>query len=333
MKRLLPALFGVAALVAILTRAQWLPLLAPWLPGYGAQVAYLGYVEGETLLIGPTTAGRVVARPVQRGQTVAAGAALFSIDPATARAQFAQAEAALAQARAQLADQLTGRRPPEQDVTRAQLVQAEASEQLAARELARNAELVRTAAVSRSQFDAARSQWQQAAGHVAELKAQLEVGGLPARPEAIAAARAAVAASQAASTQARVLLEQLSPTAPVAGLVQDTFYDLGEYVPAGQPVLALLPPDHVKLRFFVPEADIALMHPGTQIAYRCDGCSPGRTAIISYVAPQAEYTPPVIYSQTARAKLVFLVEARPDGGASALRPGLPVEVAPLAATP
>lgn len=329
MRKRAAALLAVAAVAAILTRAQWMPLVAPWLPGFGGATGYLGYVEGETVLIGPTTAGRLVARPVARGDAVAAGAALFSVDPATARAQLAQAEAAQAQARAQLADQQSGRRAPEQDVTRAQLAQAEASARLAAQELARNGALVRSAAVSRAQFDSARATYEQAVGRVAELKAQLEVGALAGRPEALAALAANVQALQAAAAQARVRLDELSPTAPVAGLVQDTFYDVGEYVPAGQPVLALLPPGHLKLRFFVPEADIARARPGVRVAYGCDGCGGGRTAIISYVSPQAEYTPPVIYSLTARTKLVFLVEARPEGEAAALRPGLPVDVAKL----
>lgn len=329
MKRLLLAGFAVAVLAAILTRAQWLPMLAPLLPGLEPQVAYLGYVEGETLLIGPPAAGRLVARPVQRGQQVAAGAALFTVDPAAAQAQVAQAAAALAQARAQLADLQTGRRKPEQDVTRAQLVQAQATALLARQELDRNAKLVRSAAVSRSQYDQTRAQFDAAAGRVAELQAQLAVGAQPGRSEAIAAAQANVAAMQAALAQARVHLSDLSATAPVAALVQDTFYDVGEYVPAGQPVLALLPPGNVKLRFFVPEGDVARAYPGAHIRYSCDGCSPDRTATVTYVAPQAEYTPPVIYSQTARSKLVFLVEARPDGDTADLRPGLPVDVAPL----
>lgn len=326
MRKVAPIVLGVLALIAILTRADWLPWLPTRLTGLGAQTAYLGYVEGETRLIGPPAAGRLVARPVRRGEQVAAGALLFRIDPATAQAQLSQAQAAHVQAEAQLADLLTGRRAPEQAVTRAQLAQAEAQATLARRQFDRNAQLVGTSAVSRSTYDQARATWEAAVGRVTELKAQLEVGGLPARPDAIAAARANVAAQQAAVAQAEARLADLSLSAPVAGLVQDTFYDVGEYVPAGQPVLALLPPGAVKLRFFVPEAEIARARPGAQIGFTCDGCTAGLTATISYVAPGAEYTPPVIYSESARNKLVFLVEARPDRPDPALRPGLPVQV-------
>lgn len=329
MRKLLPVLLGLLALAAILTRSEWLPLLPASLTGYGMQTAYLGYVEGETRLIAPPAAGRLVARPVRRGQQVAAGALLFRIDTATARAQLAQAEAAHRQAQAQLADLLTGRRQPEQDVTRAQLAQAEAQATLARQQYDRNAQLVGTAAVSRSTYDQARATWEQAVNKVAELKAQLEVGSLPARPEAIAAARANVAAQQAAVAQAQARLDDLSLSAPVAALVQDTFFEVGEYVPAGQPVLALLPPGAIKLRFFVPESDVARAAPGTRIRFACDGCASGLTATISYVAPQSEYTPPVIYSESARSKLVYLVEAIPDHPTPALRPGLPVQVSRL----
>jgi HlyD family secretion protein len=135
---------------------------------------------------------------------------------------------------------------------------------------------------------------------------------------------------QASLAQARVRLADLGPTAPVDALVENTFYDTGEYVQAGQPVVSLLSPEKIKLRFFVPESDIARARHGATIAYRCDGCAPDQHATIIYVAPRAEYTPPVIYSEAARQKLVFLVEAKPTGPAPALRPGLPVEVAPLA---
>lgn len=317
----------MVAIAAVVLRGWWWPPLAALLPGT-ASPAWLGYVEAETTLIAPTTAGRLVARPVHRGDRLAAGAALFGIDPATAASQLAQAQAQAEQAHAQLDDLLTGRRGAEQDVTRAQLVQAEAAAALAEQEFARNERLVATAAVSRAQFDAARATRDQARGRVAELRAGLAVGDLPGRDAAIAAARAGAAAADAAVQQARIRLSDLSPVAPVAALVEGTYYDVGEYVPAGAPVLALLAPANLKLRFFVPEADLARLGLGRQIGFSCDGCAPGQRAVISFTAPRAEYTPPVIYSQTARAKLVFLVEARPLGDASFLHPGLPVEVTP-----
>ena len=103
---------------------------------------------------------------------------------------------------------------------------------------------------------------------------------------------------------------------------------MGEWVGAGQPVVSLLPPNAVTLRYFVPEAALAKAQPGTSIHFTCDGCGPEMAATITHVETSPEFTPPVIYSQGARAKLVFLVEARPDSIDPLLRPGLPIEVEP-----
>jgi HlyD family secretion protein len=118
----------------------------------------------------------------------------------------------------------------------------------------------------------------------------------------------------------------------VAALVNDTLYREGEWVGAGAPVASLLPPGNVKIRFYVPEPQLASLRVGAPVSVRCDGCASAVAAKISFIAPQAEYTPPVIYSRENRAKLVFLVEARPESTDATLNPGLPVEVA-LAAAP
>ncbi len=95
-----------------------------------------------------------------------------------------------------------------------------------------------------------------------------------------------------------------------------------------QSVISLLPDDKVKLRFFVPEAQVARYRPGETVHFHCDGCAAGLTARINYVSTQPEYTPPIIYSRSTRDKLVFLVEALPGDGRN-LMPGLPVDVVPL----
>jgi HlyD family secretion protein len=104
-------------------------------------------------------------------------------------------------------------------------------------------------------------------------------------------------------------------------------YRPGEWVAAGAPVVSILPPGNVKIRFYVPEPVLASLRIGAPVSVRCDGCGAAIAAKISFIAPQAEFTPPVIYSRENRAKLVFLVEAHPDAANAALHPGLPVEVA------
>ncbi len=109
--------------------------------------------------------------------------------------------------------------------------------------------------------------------------------------------------------------------------VADTYFRPGEYVGAGQPVLALLPAANLKARFFVAEGEVATLAAGQAVTLHCDGCGAPIAARISRIATQAEYTPPVIYSNSQRARLVFLVEARPEAkDAARLRPGQPLDV-------
>ena len=141
--------------------------------------------------------------------------------------------------------------------------------------------------------------------------------------------------AQAALEQAQWRLAQKSVQAPVTGLVADTLYVRGDWVAAGAPVVSLLPPVNLKIRFFVPEERLGRLALGQKAHVRCDGCSAAIVATVSYVAPQAEFTPPVIYSRDSRHKLVYLVEARPDAPPASLHPGQPVDVeladAPVAA--
>ena len=111
----------------------------------------------------------------------------------------------------------------------------------------------------------------------------------------------------------------------MTGTVQQVYYRPGEMVPAGRPVLALLPPGNIKVRFFVPETVLPKIAYGDQIKVSCDGCATGLTARVSFIADQSEFTPPVIYSLEERSKLVYLIEALPEKP-GALRVGQPVDV-------
>lgn len=291
---------------------------------------YLGYVEGETSLIAPPTAGRLVERPVERGGFVKKGDRLFVIDPTLARAEIARAEAALAEARARHQNMLTGKRPEEQDVIRAQQREVEAALAQAEAELKRQTELVTRGISTRQAYEAAEARVRQLHSRAASLAAQERVGDLAARQAEITAAAALIEQGQANLEQAKKRLDDLMPAAPEDALVENTFFNVGEWVPAGSPVVSLLPSFRVKLRFFVPEEDVARARIGKQVRFTCDACPPGLKATVIYVSPRAEFTPPVIYSQGARTKLVFLVEARPEPAQALLSPGLPVTVEPFA---
>ena len=139
----------------------------------------------------------------------------------------------------------------------------------------------------------------------------MQTARLSARDDEIRAAAAASAQTKAALDQAEWRLGQRSAVAPVAGRVVDTLYVAGEFVNAGSPVVSILPAANVKIRFFVPESALGRIQVGAQACIVCDGCPEPIAARVAFVAPQAEYTPPVIYSMESRDKLVFLVGARP----------------------
>jgi HlyD family secretion protein len=158
------------------------------------------------------------------------------------------------------------------------------------------------------------------------VERELIVAKLPARPEEIAAAERNVAAEEATLAQARIQLERRRLTAPAGGRVEETFYEVGERVNAGQPVVSLLPDANLKVRFFLPEEKLAAIRIGDTVAVSCDGCEDGLTAAVDRIATEAEFTPPVLYSKDSRSKLVFRIEAKPLGAAEALKPGQPVDV-------
>lgn len=295
--------------------------------------AWSGYAEGDPVHVAAPVAGQLMELTVQRGDTVEAGVPLFRIDVTPTRAARAEADARLAAARAEQADAAKGRRPDEIAMSRAQLAQARAQSALADADLTRQQQLIGQGFISASRLDDARATAAQARQRVHELESSLRVAELPARADQQAAARANTEAASAALEQQQWRESQTRQDAPAAGLVDDTFYRVGEYVNAGQPVVSLLPPAQRKARFYVPEPELGALRQGQAVQLSCDGCGAPIAARVSYISPQPEYTPPVIYSNSQRSRLVFLVEARPDpSDALRLHPGQPLEVRPVVAS-
>ncbi|MGH8504269.1 MAG: HlyD family secretion protein, partial [Gammaproteobacteria bacterium] len=154
----------------------------------------------------------------------------------------------------------------------------------------------------------------------------IEAARLAAREQQIEAARAQVAAASASLRQARTALDKRKVAVPRGGRIVDVFYRAGEVVTAGQPIVEILPPENVRVRFYVPEPRLAGVEYGKRVSVACDGCPRDLAAVVSYIAQEAEFTPPVIFTREERAKLVFMIEATPLARSDALKPGLPVEV-------
>jgi HlyD family secretion protein len=286
-----------------------------------------GYVEGEFVYVAPSQAGRLQKLAVARGQRVEADAPLFSLEAVDETAARLQAQRQLDSSRAQLADLGKGKRVPELDVIRAQLAQAQASARSSAAAIARDEAQYQAGGLSQAERDASRALADANIARVQELHHQLEVAELPSRNEQIRSQSALVDAASAALAQAQWKLDQKSVSTSRSGLVFDTLYREGEWVAAGNPVIRLLPPENVKLRFFSPETTLGSFSVGQKVLVHCDGCRADIAATVDYVAAEAEYTPPLIFSEESRSKLVYLVEARPNrADAQALHPGQPVQV-------
>jgi len=250
---------------------------------------WLGYGEGDSAMISAPQAGWVTALKVERGTAVKRGDLLFVLDSTTQEAGREQASNALNQARASLKQEQSN------------LVYTRT-------ELMRQESLARAHAGTPTQLDLARTNEQQSVAKIGQLQAQ--IGQMEANLKGAAYG-----------------LAQRQITSQTEGPVQDIYFRPGEYVPASTPVVSVLPPANVYARFFVPESELPKVKLGQKVQVNCDDCKP-MTATITFIAAQAEFTPPVIFSVNNREKLVFKLEARAPAGL-AIHPGQPVTVKPL----
>ncbi len=286
-----------------------------------------GYVEAEFVYVASPLAGTLEALHVQRGAGVKEGDPLFALDSTPEQAARDEAKRRLAQARATAEDVKKGRRPSEIESAEAQLNQARAALALAEKELARQEELFRSRMSTEREFDRARAARDQDRERVAQLEADLSTAQLGSRKDQIAAAEDEVRAREAVLARAEWELSQKRQVAPRAGLVFDTLYREGEWVAAGRPVVSLLPPQNITVRAFVPEKQIGAIHAGDRVSITVDGVQEPFVGRVGFISPQAEYTPPVIYSHETRDKLVFMIEVVFDPSiAVKLHPGQPVDV-------
>ena len=252
---------------------------------------------------------------------------MFVLERENELASRRQAEKQLQAAEARLANLQTGKRPVEVETVAEQLRQTQAARDLSAANLKRQESLAKSGFISEAALDDARTRLRNDTAHVQELQASVASAKLPGRPDEIRAAQADAAAARDALAQADWRLSQRAVAAPTTGRVSDTYFVVGDWVPAGGVVVSLLPPANVKVRFYVPEPLLGSIRPGESVRFACDACGNAQNATVSFVADRAEFTPPVLYSKENRAKLVFLVEAKPAAEVAArLNPGQPVDV-------
>ena len=290
--------------------------------------AFQGYVEGEYLYLSAPQAGYLKSLDSERGRRVLPGQALFAIASDPDAQALAEAEARAGSAREKVENLKEPRRAPEIATLQANLQAAQASLRLARSRLQQQQALASAKFVSLAALDEARSAFEQASAQVEANRQQVAAyRATIGRQSEVRGAEADLRAAVALAEQKRWVVERKAVSAPTAGEVSETYYRPGEWVPAGAPVVSLLPDVRRRLRFYVPETAIATLQPGQVIEAGCDGCAAPIRASIDFIAARAEYTPPVIYSRGSRERLVFRVEAAPAAEqAATLRPGLPVDV-------
>lgn len=286
-----------------------------------------GYIEGEYVRVAAPFAGTLLELSVKRGDQVAAAAPLFALERENETAVRREAEERLAAAEARLANLRSGKRPPEVETAAEQLQQARAMRELSAANVKRQQQLFGSGFISGAALDDARAQARRDDARVKELEAVVATARMPARADEIRAAEAEARAAREVVAQSAWRLAQRVVATPASGLVHDTYYVVGDWVPAGSPVASVLPPGNVKVRFYVAETALGRLKLGQTLLVACDGCAAPIAATIVFISDRAEFTPPVLYSKENRSKLVYLVEAKPAlTDAAKLHPGQPVDV-------
>ncbi|MGE0231779.1 MAG: HlyD family secretion protein [Flavobacteriaceae bacterium] len=313
----------IAAIVAVIAIVAG---LYAYLEMNAGEERWQGWIEADLLFVGADEAGRLEALKVEEGDRVVAGQPLFVMESDLQSADMEAAAAAVSQSKATLElAESAQKRPEEIAVLKAQEARAMAALAASKAEYERVTALVDKGISTRSRLDQTKAAYDADLATLSEVRRQIELAGLAARTEDIEGARQALNRAQAQLAAARVRLGNTTVEASGAASVQEIYYRPGEVVPLGRPVVSLLPPAQLKVRFFVPQDVLPRIDIGTAVSVHCDGCPDGMKARVTFIAREAEFTPPVIYSREERAKLIFRIEARPDDP-EAVRIGQPVDI-------
>ncbi|PHR60603.1 MAG: hypothetical protein COA47_07535 [Robiginitomaculum sp.] len=286
---------------------------------------HYGYVEARLAHIAPIPSGRITNLSVREGQQVTKDQLLFSIDPIRAEAALASARSSSDAARARLADLQKAGRPAEIRAAEQILVQRKANLVLANESLHRSETLVQQKLAPTARLDSDTASRDAALAGVEEAKARLSLLKQPARADQIVAAKASASQMQAQVEQTAFDLDQYQIKALRSAKVEILYRQTGELAGPTSPVLALLYPDQTRVRWFIPEPELQKIKAGLEVNLTCDGCAAGLRGKVSFIAGQSEFTPPVIFTQQERAKLVWMVEVTPDTPEQ-FRIGQPVKI-------
>lgn len=294
---------------------------------FNVPAAWQGYVEGEYLYLAASVAGRLQHLPISRGQDIQAGELLFLLENQPESFAVQEAESKMHSAKAKLEDLQKGQRPSELEALKAKKSQAQTDLTLSEKEAGRVETLLKQNLIQKESVDVARANVQRNKAKLTDIEAQLQTAHLGSREDQIKSAEHEFLNAQATFQKAQWVLAQKSLVAPQSGKIHEIYYRVGEWLNIGMPVLALLPPSAVKIRFYVPETILGKLQAGQIVNINCDSCPKELTATINFISTQTEYTPPVLYNLENRAKLVWRIEAKPTPEiAKYLHVGQPVDI-------
>ncbi|MBL1430585.1 HlyD family efflux transporter periplasmic adaptor subunit [Oceanicaulis sp. AH-315-P02] len=284
-----------------------------------------GYIEGRPVHIAPLPTGKIIKLFVQEGEEVSSGQALFSIDPSRAKASLASAKSAQSAAQSRLADLQKSGRPEEIRAARQALTRHKSQLTLARENLERSKVLVSKKLSPTTRLETDQANFNSATAAVEEAKARLALLQQPARADQIASAHAEVARLHAQVTRAEIELDDHQISALQSAKVETIYRRAGELAGANQPVMALLPAENLRIRFYIPEPRLQEVSSGMEVSISCDNCPADLIANVTFIASQSEFTPPIIFTQKERSKLMWMVEAKPEFPHK-FRIGQPVEI-------
>ena len=240
-----------------------------------------GYVEGEFVYVAAPVGGTLTNLAVRRGQAVASGQVLFALEGEAEAAAEREARERVTQAQARLDNLTKGRRPSEILAVESQLERARVNLRQSELELERRTRLSDGHVISAEELDLARNRRDADRAQVASLTADLETARLGGRVDDVTAAQAELEALRAALVRAQWSVKQKKQVAPAQGAVQETLFREGEYVGAGMPVVQMLPPQNIKVRFFVPQPRLVAFPLGVAVLVSIDGVSAPLSGTVS----------------------------------------------------
>ena len=296
--------------------------------GKPEHIQYQGYVEGENIFLASPFSGILVKQLVSRGQAVKKNELLLQLDPNPQQLTIVQAQNELQEAQRLYKDLLNPKRKPEIEAIKAQIKQVDAQIELAEIRVRRFRDLYARQATDKDSLDETVAHYNELKHLKSQHQSNLELALLGSREERIKAQKAKIDALKATLDESKWQLTQKSIYAPVSGKIFETYYIEGEFVKAQQPIASLLAPENVRIEFFIPVKELNRIKVGQKINFTCMNCSKTFQALISYVSPEAEYIPPLVYSRENEDKLVFRIKAKilePE----LFKPGQPITVTGL----